>query len=80
MHNESMNYEDLPPDHFPLPSDDLPSCGNRKDLFKKQRVHAYVYLGRDVRHGGEKGWAIEMDVYACAKCGRDVSRTIRRDT
>lgn len=67
-------------DLFPLPSDDLPTCGNRKDLPKKQRVHHYVYMGTDVRHGGSGGWNIEMDIYACVICGRDVSKSIKKAT
>ena len=77
MKGETLDDYDWVADIFPLPSDALPTCGKRTDLFKKQRVHDYVYMGRDVRHGGEKGWAIEMDVFACIKCGHDRAHTIK---
>lgn len=66
--------------HFPIPPENTPTCGNRADLPKKQRVHQWEYLGTDVRHGGEKGWNIEMDIYACVICGRDKQTKIKDKT
>lgn len=55
--------------HFPVQGWRL-KCGLRTDLPKKQRVHHYVLLGRDVRNGAERGF-IEGNVFACARCGND---------
>jgi len=54
---------------FPLPGG-LISCGNRKDLPKKQRVHDWVSLGFDTMNKSEKG-ICEVLVFACTRCGRD---------
>jgi hypothetical protein len=58
---------------FPLENPSI-SCGSRKDLFKKQRRHHWIPLGRDIRFG------IEVEVYACERCGKDETRKINDDT
>jgi hypothetical protein len=57
---------------FLFPLDGFPvTCGNRKDLPRKQRVHGpWAYLGTDARHVGD-GTFEDLHIYACAKCGRD---------
>jgi hypothetical protein len=59
---------------FPLDNPSIP-CGLRTDLPKKQRVHHYIPMGRDIRNGGEKGF-IELEIYACEKCGHDKAKKI----
>lgn len=55
--------------HFPVMGWRM-KCGLRTDLPKKERVHNYVELGRDVRNGADRGF-IEGTVFACARCGAD---------
>jgi hypothetical protein len=59
---------------FPLDNPSI-SCGLRTDLTKKERVHHYIPMGRDVRNGGEKGF-IELEIYACERCGHDKAKKI----
>jgi len=54
---------------FPLEGG-LISCGNRRDLPKKQRIHDWMCLGFDTMNKGEKG-ICEVLVFACTRCGRD---------
>ena len=54
---------------FPLERDNI-TCGNRKDLPKKQRRHDWACLGKDIANHGEKG-IVEVLVFACTACGRD---------
>lgn len=55
-----------------LPVDpDAVSCGLRRDLPKKQRVHWFAELGQDVRHSGADGRPRMTRVRACVRCGRD---------
>lgn len=60
---------------FPLAEASEVTCGNRTDLPKKERTHQLVKLGKDMRNKGEKGY-IERDVYACARCGRDIDKPV----
>jgi hypothetical protein len=54
-----------------FPIQDAPvTCGNRKDLPRKQRVHDYVSLGIDVKNKGTLG-IVEVIVFACSICGKD---------
>lgn len=46
-----------------LPPGDAVSCGNRRDLFKKQRRHDFQVLGEDVQHG------VTGVMRACCYCG-----------
>jgi hypothetical protein len=62
---------------FPLDNPSI-SCGLRTDLTKKERVHHYIPMGRDVRNGGEKGF-IELEIYACERCGHDKAKKIGQD-
>jgi hypothetical protein len=62
-------------DWFPLADPPAITCGNRTDLFKKQRRHVWVCLGWDARHMGDGSFQ-DCWVRACARCGRDqYSRT-----
>jgi hypothetical protein len=54
---------------FPVPGWTT-KCGLRTWLPKKERIHNYVELGRDVRNGADRGF-IEGTVYACQVCGMD---------
>ena len=54
---------------FPLSWNNI-TCGNRRDLPKKQRVHDWVSLGFDTMNKSEKG-ICEVLVFACTRCGRD---------
>lgn len=55
---------DLPPGH-------LPSCGNRAELPKRQRRHAWTGLGDDTRNTmGPEGYG-PVCVQACVMCGAD---------
>ena len=54
---------------FPVDGDMI-TCGNRKDLTRKQRVHDYVSLGKDFKNKGIAG-ICEVIVFACSVCGRD---------
>jgi hypothetical protein len=47
------------------------SCGRRKDLPKKQRVHKFAELGQDVRHSGADGRPRMTRVRVCVRCGTD---------
>jgi hypothetical protein len=47
------------------------SCGNRKDLPKKQRRHDYEDRGIDLRHDPDKGDYRPRWVRVCLVCGRD---------
>lgn len=58
---------------FPLDNPSI-SCGLRKDLFKAQRRHHWIPLGRDIRFG------VEVEVFACERCGKDEMRKINDDT
>ena len=46
-----------------LPPGDVVSCGNRLELFRKQRRHDFEVLGEDVQHG------VAGTVRACSYCG-----------
>lgn len=54
---------------LPVPGDRV-KCGLRRDLPKKQRVHAYASLGPDTRNCGSKGF-LDREVFACMTCGAD---------
>lgn len=60
----------LDPDTFEFPSGNTPSCGNRRDLPKKERRHIWLDAGRDIRHrfSGEYGLSL---IKICRRCGRD---------
>ena len=61
---------EFPPEYrFPLEQPVPVSCGLRADLPKKQRRHAWAYLGTDTRHTEDV--FEDLHVYACAECGRD---------
>lgn len=47
------------------------SCGNRTDLPRALRRHAWIELGPDMRHRDD-GQFEEMFVVACIRCGADV--------
>ena len=68
-HNDELYHDGYTARWFPL-AGGLITCGNRKDLPKKQRVHDYVSLGIDIMNKGEKG-IVEVIVFACSRCGRD---------
>lgn len=54
-----------------LPPGDLPSCGNRAELPKAQRRHAWTVLGADTRNTmGPQGFG-PVHVLACVMCGAD---------
>lgn len=55
---------------LPVPGDRI-TCGNRKDLFKRQRRHTLVSLGTDTKNKGTEG-ICEVEVFACLTCGKDV--------
>jgi hypothetical protein len=63
----------------PLIDGNTVTCGNRTDLPKKQRVHTWVALGRDVRNGATRGF-IEGIVSVCDQCGRDKFNRIKETT
>jgi hypothetical protein len=46
-----------------IPPGDVVSCGNRTELFRKQRRHAWQGLGDDVQYG------VLGRVRACMRCG-----------
>lgn len=52
-------------------------CGNRTDLPKKARVHAYQHLGTDLRNTGTAAGYVHGEVYACTRCGTDKFRAGR---
>lgn len=54
---------------LPVPGDRI-RCGNRTDLFKKQRRHTFIPLGTDFKNKGTEG-ICEVEVLACAVCGMD---------
>lgn len=54
---------------FPL-QDPQVKCGLRSDLPKKERRHAWLELGPDVRHFGDGSFA-DAIVHACLQCGAD---------
>lgn len=56
--------------HFELPPSGAVSCGNRTDLFRKQRVHAWRDAGRDIRWQFDGTFAV-VDVKICITCGKD---------
>jgi hypothetical protein len=62
--NEARDWIVLPVDGGAV------TCGNRRDLVKKQRRHHWVYLGLDVDNHGVKGFR-EVAVFACVLCGKD---------
>jgi hypothetical protein len=47
------------------------SCGLRKDLVKRERVHKFAELGQDVRHSGEDGRPRMTRIRVCVRCGKD---------
>lgn len=47
------------------------SCGNRLELPKKQRRHAWQDHGLDVRHEPDSGAYRLRRVFVCDTCGRD---------
>jgi hypothetical protein len=47
------------------------SCGLRKDLPKRERVHKYAELGQDVRHSGDDGRPRMTRIRVCVRCGKD---------
>lgn len=53
-----------------LPPGDAIKCGNRTDLFRKQRVHQWQELGEDIRNGFARGFVTGI-VSACSRCGLD---------
>ena len=60
----------FPLDEVPLDDEGNPvSCGNRQDVPKAERRHAWVYLGTDTRHIEDV--FEDLHVYACAVCGQD---------
>ena len=54
---------------FPLQAPQV-KCGLRTDLPKKERRHAWLELGLDVRHFGDGSFA-DAIVHACVQCGAD---------
>jgi hypothetical protein len=44
------------------------SCGNRTDLFKKERRHWWLSLGLDITHGGD-GRNLPAMIKLCERCG-----------
>jgi hypothetical protein len=50
------------------PAGDAVSCGNRRDLFRKQRRHDYRCMGADICYGGDGYRGLSM-VYVCIRCG-----------
>lgn len=60
----------LNPHQWEQPEGGTPSCGNRTDLFKKQRRHIWLDAGTDVRHMGDGSYGMAR-VRICARCGKD---------
>jgi hypothetical protein len=50
------------------PAGDAVSCGNRTDLFKKQRRHDWRSMGLDICHGGDGRYSPAL-VKVCIQCG-----------
>lgn len=46
------------------------SCGNRRDLPKRERRHDWLDAGDDVRHHGS-GYFLLSKIRICSRCGRD---------
>jgi len=59
----------LDPDTWEPPTQPV-SCGNRRDLFKKQRRHSYLHAGTDIRHEFS-GEFVEHIILICETCGRE---------
>lgn len=68
---------DLDPATFVVPAGDSVSCGNRRDLVKKQRVHVRLDAGLDVRHDPVSGVYEEVRIFICERCGRDIVKAER---
>lgn len=62
-------YGMLPIDITEFP-EALISCGNRTDLFRKNRRHIWVDMGDDVTNKGTEG-IVQVPVRVCARCGKD---------
>ena len=58
------------------PPGDAVSCGNRKDLPKKQRRHDWRSMGADICYGGDGFRGLAM-VEACIRCGAGHQSLIR---
>lgn len=59
----------LNPDTWEPPVSDV-SCGNREDLFRKQRRHIPVSMGTDLAYFGDTGEKRLSLITSCARCGR----------
>lgn len=57
---------------LPVPGEEI-TCGRRMSLPKKWRRHMWLDMGRDFKNKGVLG-IVEVDVRACARCGRDDRR------
>jgi hypothetical protein len=66
-----MNALPLLDPHFELPAAGTVSCGNRMDLFRKQRVHAWHDAGEDIRWQINDGTFAVVQVKICITCGKD---------
>jgi hypothetical protein len=69
------SYPPLDPQWI-FPAGDLVKCGNRTDLFRKQRVHHFRYAGTDVRHQFKRGDYVECHVAICIRCGHDTEQRL----
>jgi hypothetical protein len=64
-----MDITDVTAPLLPVPGDRV-SCGNRTDLPRKLRRHAWAPMGPDVSNHGEHG-IVQVEVQACLVCGKD---------
>jgi hypothetical protein len=55
------------------PAGDVVSCGNRRDVPKRQRRHVWADAGPDVRHQFS-GYVQEVQIRICLVCGKDDER------
>jgi hypothetical protein len=64
-----MILEPLEVSLFPLANPPV-KCGLRRDLPKRQRIHAWADMGLDVRNFGSEGFK-DAQIFACLRCGTD---------
>lgn len=70
-----QTYPPLDPE-WVFPAGDRVKCGNRTDLFRKQRVHTYRDAGLDVRHQFKTGAYVDCRVAICIVCGHDIEERV----
>lgn len=70
-----QTYPPLDPE-WVFPPGDVVSCGNRTDLFRKQRRHTYRDAGLDIRHQFKLGDYVLCQVAICIVCGHDTEERV----